>query len=65
MTQSKEIGQLIYLKKVEYKESIIDTLFYSENENEIVAGLLISKVFNEYQDYPNGGIEYFGKGFRI
>ncbi|SFS81724.1 hypothetical protein [Lutibacter maritimus] len=52
-------------EKVEYKESIIDTLFYSENGNEIVAGLLISKVFNEYQDYPKGGIEYFGKGFRF
>jgi len=50
-------------EKVEYKESIIDTLFYSENGNEIVAGLLINKVFNEYQNYPNGGIEYFGKGF--
>lgn len=50
-------------EKVDYKESIIDTLFYSENGNEIVAGLLINKVFNEYQDYPNGGIEYFGKGF--
>ena len=52
-------------EKVEYKESIIDTLFYSENGNEIVAGLLISKVFNEYQDYPKGRIEYFGKGFRF
>ena len=52
-------------KKVEYKKSIVDTLFYSENGNKIVAGLLINKVFNEYQDYPNGGIEYFGKGFRF
>lgn len=52
-------------KKVEYKESIIDTLFYSENGNEIVAGLLINKVFSENQDYPNGGIEYFGKGFEF
>ena len=52
-------------EKVEYKESIIDTLFYSENGNEIVAGLLINKVFSEYQDYPNGGIEYFGKGFEF
>ena len=52
-------------EKVEYKESIIDTLFYTENGNEIVAGLLINKVFSEYQDYPNGGIEYFGKGFEF
>ena len=52
-------------EKVEYKESIIDTLFYSENGNQIVAGLLINKVFNEYQDYPNGGIEYFGNGFEF
>lgn len=52
-------------EKVGYKKSIIDTLFYSETGNEIVAGLLISKVFNEYQDYPKGGIEYFGKGFRF
>jgi len=52
-------------EKVEYKESIIDTLFYSENGNEIVAGLLINKVFSEYRDYPNGGIEYFGQGFEF
>jgi hypothetical protein len=52
-------------KKVDYKESIIDTLFYLENGNQIVAGLLINKVFNEYQDYPNGGIEYFGNGFEF
>jgi hypothetical protein len=52
-------------EKVEYKESIIDTLFYSENGTQIVAGLLINKVFNEYQDYPNGGIEYFGNGFEF
>lgn len=51
--------------KLEYKESIIDTLFYSENGNDIVAGLLINKVFNELKDYPNGGIEYFGKGFEF
>lgn len=50
-------------EKVDYKESIIDTLFYSENGKEIIAGLLINKVLNEYQDYPNGEIEYFGKGF--
>ena len=50
-------------EKVEYKKTIIDTLFYSENGNEIIAGLLINKVFNEYQNYPKGGIEYFGKGF--
>ena len=52
-------------EKVEYKESIVDTLFYSENGNEILAGLLINKVFSEYQDYPNGGIEYFGNGFKF
>ncbi|QDO94635.1 hypothetical protein FNB79_11920 [Formosa sediminum] len=52
-------------EKFEYKESIVDTLFYSENGNEILAGLLINKVFSEYQDYPDGGIEYFGKGFRF
>ncbi|WBL23832.1 hypothetical protein [Zunongwangia sp. HRR-M8] len=51
--------------KLKYKKSIIDTLFYSKNGNEIVAGLLINKVLNEYMDYPNGGIEYFGKGFEF
>lgn len=51
--------------KLEYKESIIDTLFYSKNGNDIVAGLLINKVFNEYMDYPNGGTEYFGNGFEF
>ena len=52
-------------RKLDYKKSIIDTLFYSENGNDIVAGLLINKAFNEYMDYPNGGIEYFGKGFEF
>ena len=51
--------------KLEYEESIIDTIFYSENGNKILAGLLINKVFNENIDYPNGGIEYFGKGFEF
>lgn len=50
-------------QKVEYKESIIDTLFYSEDGNQIAAGLLINKVYNEYQENTNGGIEYFGCGF--
>lgn len=49
--------------KLEYKESIIDTLFYSDNGKEIIAGLLINKVFNEYVNYPKGGIEFIGKGF--
>lgn len=44
--------------KIEYKESIIDTLFYSEKD-QVIAGLLINKVFNNY----SGKIEYFGKGF--
>ena len=51
--------------KIEYKESIIDTLFYSENGSEIVAGLLINTTINENNDYPNGGIKYFGKGFEF
>jgi len=51
--------------KLEYKGSIIDTLFYSKNGNDIVAGLLINKAFNEYKDYPNGGTEYFGNGFEF
>jgi hypothetical protein len=51
--------------ELEYKESIIDTLFYSENGNEIVAGLLINKAFNKYIDHSNGGIEYFGRGFKF
>jgi hypothetical protein len=49
--------------KVEYKETIVDTLFYSENGKEITTGLLINKVFNEYMNYPKGGIEFFGNGF--
>jgi hypothetical protein len=49
--------------KLEYKQSIIDTLFYSENGKDIVAGLLINKVYNEYVNYPTGGIEFNGKGF--
>ncbi|PWJ33243.1 hypothetical protein [Sediminitomix flava] len=49
---------------LEYKQTIVDTLFYNENGNEVVAGLLINKVFNEYIDYPNGGIEFIGRGFR-
>lgn len=52
-------------KNVEYQEIIIDTLFYSKNGKDIIAGLLINKVFSEYRDYPKGGIEYFGKGFRF
>ncbi|MFK8061036.1 MAG: hypothetical protein AB8B78_13220 [Polaribacter sp.] len=49
--------------KLEYKKSIIDTLFYSENGKDIIAGLLINKIYNEYVNYPNGGIEFNGKGF--
>lgn len=49
--------------KLEYKETIVDTLFYSKNEKKIISGLLINKVFNEYVNYPNGGIEFFGNGF--
>ena len=52
-------------KKVEYQKIIIDTLFYSKTGKNIVAGLLINKVFNEYKDYPKGGIEYVGKGFKF
>jgi hypothetical protein len=51
--------------KIEYKQTFIDTLFYSENGKEIIAGLLINKVFNEYMNYPKGGIEFFGNGFRF
>ncbi len=49
---------------LEYKQTIIDTLFYNKNGYEVIAGLLINKVFNEYIDYPNGGIEFIGRGFR-
>lgn len=49
--------------KLEYKETIVDTLFYSENGKEIIAGLLINKVFNELKNYPKGGIDYEGRGF--
>ncbi len=47
--------------KIQYKKSIIDTLFYSENGKEIIAGLLVNKTFNEY----SRKIEYFGKGFEF
>jgi len=49
--------------KLEYKEIIVDTLFYSKNGKEITSGLLITKVFNEYMNYPKGGIEFSGNGF--
>jgi hypothetical protein len=49
--------------KIEYKQTFIDTLFYSENGKEIIAGLLINKVFKEYKNYPKGGIDYEGRGF--
>jgi hypothetical protein len=49
--------------KLEYKQTIVDTLFYSKNGNEIISGLLINKVFNEYMNYPHGGIEFSGNGF--
>ncbi len=49
--------------KLEYKETIVDTLFYSENGKKIIAGLLINKVFNKFKDYPKGGIDYEGRGF--
>lgn len=49
--------------KLDYKTTIVDTLFYSKNGKEIISGLLINKVFNEYINYPNGGIEFFGNGF--
>lgn len=52
-------------KKVEYQEIIIDTLFYSKDGQNIVAGLLINKIFNQYKDYPRGGIEYLGNGFEF
>tara|TARA_R110000772_G_scaffold41175_1_gene95766 strand:- start:640 stop:1437 length:798 start_codon:yes stop_codon:yes gene_type:complete len=48
-------------EKVDYKESIVDTLFYSNNGNEIVAGLLINKTIRKY----SGEIKYFGKGFEF
>lgn len=48
---------------LEYKEIIVDTLFYSKNGKEITSGLLITKVFNEYMNYPKGGIEFSGNGF--
>ena len=47
--------------KIQYKESIIDTLFYSENGKEIIAGLLVNKTFNEHSKK----IEYIGKGFEF
>jgi len=50
---------------LEYKESIIDTLFYSENGNEIVAGLLINKALYDNIDNLNGDIKYFGKAFEF
>lgn len=49
--------------KLYYKKNIVDTLFYSENGKNIIAGLLINKVFNEFKDYLKGGIEYEGRGF--
>ncbi len=49
--------------KLEYKKSTIDTLFYSENGKNVVAGLLINKVFNKLKNYPNGAIDFTGYGF--
>ncbi len=49
--------------KLDYKKTIVDTLFYSENGKKIISGLLINKVFNEFKNYPKGGIDYEGYGF--
>ena len=46
--------------KIDYKQSIIDTLFYSPDGKKVIAGLLINKVFNNYSNK----IEFFGKGFK-
>ncbi len=48
---------------LDYMETVIDTLFYAENGNDVIAGLLINKVYNDYMNYPNGGVEFIGRGF--
>ncbi len=51
-------------QSLKYNQTIIDTLFYDEKGDEIIAGLLISEVYNEFIDYPKGGIEFIGRGFK-
>jgi len=50
-------------QKLDYKQVYIDTLIFNPNNQDEMSGLLIAKVFNQFIDYPNGGIDYFGKGF--
>ena len=49
--------------KLDYKKTIVDTLFYPENGKNIIAGLLIIQVFNDFKDCPKGRIYYEGHGF--
>jgi len=49
--------------KIEYRKIIIDTLFYSNNDGEIIAGLLISKTINQFRNPPEDSINFMGNAF--
>lgn len=48
---------------IKYRDIIIDTLFYSENPENVIAGLLINKVVNKYRSKPGDSIDFVGKAF--
>ena len=48
---------------IEYRKTIIDTLFYSEDGEQIKAGLLINKVVNKYRSKPEDSIDFIGNAF--
>lgn len=50
-------------QKLDYKQIFLDTLIWNPNNRDEMSGLLIAKAYNQYVNYPNGGMEYFGKGF--
>ena len=48
---------------IEYRKMIIDTLFYSEDGEQIKAGLLINKVVKKYRSKPEDSIDFIGNAF--
>lgn len=48
---------------IEYRKMIIDTLFYSEDGEHIIAGLLINKVVYKYRSKSEDSIDFIGNAF--